>query len=285
MIEALALVASLACASCGSGGDDPMILYPNEAAKAYFGLTRSSGFRTVGSQGDESAAAGPSAKDTFTLSLGKSLSPRAFVTLTAPYVRNERDGEARSAPSDPSLAARWTVVMANIAEQWRPQVQLLASHKLANARSLRETQSPGDLLDVFGTGFPEWRAGVDIWYGLNTIKFGAATIASVPEARRFGDHRYQPGRSLRATITTGAAWTPMLKTSVGLNREQRSAFRIDDELQSRSEQLNHSAFFNQDVMLTAADTVRIGCSRQAAFGVNRNTARVTNISLAFMRSF
>lgn len=285
MIEVLAFVTTLACASCGSGGDDPLILYPNESSKAYVGMTRSGGFRTLGSEGDDSAAAGPTTKDTLTLSVGKSLSPTAFVTLTTPYVRNQRDGQTQGSLGDPSFAGRWTVVMPNIAQPWRPQVQVLASHKLGEARSLRETQSPGDLLDVFGTGFPEWRAGVDIWYGISAVKFGAAVVAAYPEARRYGEHRYQPGSAVRTTVTLGSAWTPMFKTTAGINREERAAFLIDEELQPRSEQLNHAAFINQDAMLSPFDTVRLGCSRQAAFATNRNTARATNISLAYMRAF
>lgn len=285
MIDALLVAASLACASCGSGTDDPLILYPNEDAKVYLGYAHASGYRTVGSEGDFSAAAGPKAKDTLTVALGKSITRRAFLTTTLPYARNERDGEARSSFADPSVSGRFTAVMPSIASPWVPQVQLVVGHKTAQARSLHTTETPGSLLDVFGSGFPEWRAGVDVWYGLSALKVGAALAFVFPEERSFDGRSYEPGVGQRGTATVGYSWSGTLKTTGGANREERSAFTIDGEQQARSEQVNNSAFLNQDVMLTPLDTLRVGYSRQAAFGANRNTARTTTVALAYMRAF
>lgn len=285
MIDALLIAASLACASCGSGGDEPMILYPNESAKAYLGVTHASGFRTVGVEGDYTEAAGPESKDTVTISLGKSLTRRSFITAAFPYARNERDGKSQQSLMDPSISARYTVVMQTIADPWIPQVQFLVGYKTAQARSIRETQSPGDLLDVFGTGFPEWRVGVDLWYGLEALKFGAAWVQAYPQKRYLAGHEYQPGAGQRATGTIAYNWIPMFKSTIGVNREQRGDSAIDGEVNPQSDQVNQAAFVNQDWMLTPLDSLRLGYSRQAAFGANRNTARSVNISMAYMRSF
>ena len=45
---------ALACASCGSGGDDPLILYPWEDFKIYAGFARSEGFTLLDAAGRES---------------------------------------------------------------------------------------------------------------------------------------------------------------------------------------------------------------------------------------
>ena len=281
MIDALLVAVSLACASCGSGGDDPMILYPNESAKLYLGLAHSSGYRDVGVNGNDTDAAGPDSKATFSLALAKSFSRRAFATMTIPYARNQKESESRQSLADPSFTGRFTAVMPNIATLWIPQVQILFGYKTARAPSIRETRP----INVFGTGFPEWRAGVDVWYGLAALKFGIAWVIAYPESRQFGSRDYQPGIGQRATATIAYSWTSMFKSTFGVNREQRNNFVIDGTTQPGSDQGNNGAFLNHDVMLTPVDAIRFGYSRLAAFGGNRNTARATNVNLAYMRSF
>lgn len=274
-----------ACASCGSGGDDPLVLYPNEETKAYVGLSRATAFKNVGPGGEVVTAGGPATKDTTTVAVGRAISRRAFATVTLPYVRNARDGDSESGMGDPSVAARYTAVLPTLAEPALPQVQLVAGYKHAQAKSIHDTEDPRTLLDVFGTGFSEAKAGVDVWYGNYAAKAGVAVTALFPQERTFDGTRYQPGDGVRATASAGYGWTARAKTTVGANREQRRALRLDGEEQADSGQLVHSAFLTQDLMPGPLDDVKLTLSRQAAFGRNVNTARSTSVSLAYTRVF
>ena len=272
----------LACASCGSGGEDPLILYPNEGRKAYAAWSRAAGFRNIEPNGAQATAGGPSTKDSLVAAVGQRLSLRSFATLTLPFLRNARGSDSRSSLGDPILAARYTLVMANLADPWVPQVQLVASFKQALARSLRESHEP-TLIDVFGSGFSEARAGVDLWYGEGAVKFGGAQSVIVPLARRFDGERYQPGLGSRGTLTLGYSWIDAAKTLVGINRDQRAALSLEGEELTDSEQVSTSVFLTQDYRPDEDQMLRLTWSRQAALGENRNTARSNTITLAYMR--
>lgn len=273
-----------ACASCGSGGDDPLILYPNESLKFYLGLSQLSDFHNVDPDGSLSTAGGPSSKETLTLSGGYAISPRAFVTLTAPYIRNSLDGDSRSAFGDPSLAGRYSVVMQSLAQPWVPQVQLIAGYKHAQARSLRESNEMKTLIDVFGNGFSEAKMGVDVWYGMAAVKFGAAHTVSKPLKRDFDDVTYEPGLVQRSTTSLGYLWAESWKTTIGMSRELRGALKVDGASQPNSQQQNNSAFLNLDVMTSALDSVRLSYARQAFAFRNQNTTSSRSVSMAYMRT-
>lgn len=274
---------ALGCASCGSGGDDPMILYPNERNKLYFGLSRSSNFQNVDSDGTLSTAGGPEVKEAATLSYGHGFTPRSFATITLPFIRNVLDDSTETSPGDPSVAGRYTVVMQSIAEPLLPQVQVVAGYKHAQATSIHDTQELKTQIDVFGTGFSEAKAGVDVWYGQGDVKLGAAHTIIAPQERSFDDVSYQPGIGHRSTLSVGYS-VGVLKGTIGANRERRGPLRVDGVEQDSSKQLNNSAFVTTEWMATPMDVVRMTVARQAAFGQNQSTARSNSLSIAYMRS-
>lgn len=275
----------LACASCGSGGDDPLILYPNESIKDYFGVSQSGRFKNIDPDGSESTAGGPTTKQAMTLATGRSLSPRTFVTFTVPFMKNIRDDNSRSSIGDPSLAGRYSLVLQTLDDPWLPQVQLVYGYKLANARSIHESRDLKTLMDVFGTGFSEIKAGIDIWFGMMRWKPGFSQLFSMPQSRSFDGVNYQPGLIARSTLSLGYNWFETWKMTVGVNREYRRPLRVDGVTQDDSAQLNHSAFVTSDVMVTGVDTVRFSLSRQAALLQNYSTSRSDAISLAYMHSW
>ena len=275
---------AFACASCGSGGDDPMILYPNEKQKVHVGLGSTSGFRNIGPSGQSVTSGGPARKYTTTFAYGRSFSPRSFTTITWPFLCNERNGDVRSSSGDPSLSARYTVVMQSIVEAWKPQVQVLVGYKAAFARSLRNTAEPKTLLDVFGSGFPEVRGGLDLWYGQADTLAGFAHILSLPLARSYDGMNYQPGFTHRSTVTLGYRWAPHIKSLVGTNREAHDPIKINQTASPDSDQLNYSMFFTQDYMPDQLTTLRIMLSQQGAYGPMRNAAKSATITAAYMQS-
>lgn len=275
--------AAQACASCGSGGDDPMILYPNEKQKFYFGLGRTSGFRNVDGDGTVSTAGGPTVKETATFSYGYGFSPRSFATLTIPFARNELEGDSRTSMGDPSVATRYTVVMQSIAEPWLPQVQAVAGYKQSQATSIHDSEELKTQIDVFGTGFSEAKAGVDVWYGQSDLKVGFAHAFVFPQERSFDGLKYQPGLGQRSTASVGYGFAHA-KATIGANQEVRRRMRVDGEEQVDSDQLNHSAFLTLEVMPSPLDTIRISGGRQAAFGANKSTARSNALTAAYMKA-
>ncbi len=114
------------------------------------------------------------------------------------------------------------------------------------------------------------------------LKGGLAAAVIIPQSRSFQGQRYKPGTGLRTTASMGYMWMSGIKLTLGLNREQRQALRIDGQEQANTDQLVHSAFVNTDWQVTPQDNVRLGWSRQAAAFQNRNTSRSTSLSVAVM---
>lgn len=274
----------LACASCGSGGDDPLILYPNESIKVYAGATRSFDFENINPDGSKATAGGPELKDALRFAVGKSLGLRSFATLTLSEIINRRDGRIKQGFSDPSLSGRYTIILATMTEPWVPQVQILAGYKSNRARSIRGARDP-DLLDVYGSGFSEYRVGIDLWYGLSDVKFGTAYIRSFSEPKAYDDVTYKPGDISRLTVTTGYMWFSFLKTMVGVNRENQAPSYASAEKLPQSEKLTHSYFINQDVQVDYSNMLRFSFAQQAGLLKNRNTARYKTMGLAYTRSW
>lgn len=282
----LAASRAVACASCGSGGDDVMVLYPNEEQKLYAGFARQGGFRNIDTDGEDRTAGGPERRETMALAYGRAFSRRSFATLTLPLHRNILGDESASGIGDPVLAGRYTLVMQNLAEPILPQVQLIFGYKHAQATSIHDTEEPKTLLDVFGSGFSEARGGIDVWFGQSMVKPGIAVNANYPLAKRYADKTLQPGYGTRATaslaLSAPAPWR--LKSALGVNRESRAELQIDGKLQSDSASVNHSGFATVDIGLDPEGSLRVSYSRQAWFGNNRNTASSSTMACAYMRA-
>ncbi|MGE0174945.1 MAG: hypothetical protein AB7T49_19285 [Oligoflexales bacterium] len=276
---------SLACASCGSGGDDPLILYPNERLKVFVGLSEARDFRNIDPAGSEVTAGGPTAKQTLTSAIGYGISTRSFVTATQPYVRNVRGDASRSSFGDPSLAGRYSIFLQSFDDPYLPQVQILYGYKHALSRSIHESKELKTLLDVYGTGFSEIRGGLDIWFGITPIKPGISQTFSLPQKRSFDGIEYRPGLISRTTLSLGYGWSDSCKVTVGANRESREHLKVDGIKQDSSTQLNNSEFASVDIMTNSNNSWRLSASRQAAFGKNYNTSRSNNFGIAYMHSF
>jgi hypothetical protein len=276
---------TFACASCGSGGDDPLILYPWETFKIYTGFARTSAFTPIDAAGRSGRELSPDVRNTTTVSMGKTLSNRSFVTVTAPYIVNKREEYQRSAWGDPMITARYTAVTQDISQEWIPQVQFIAAAKAGSANSVFNYQDPARL-DVFGSGVPEWRAGVDIWHAMFDWKAGVAQTITGPLSSRkteFGEVRH--GVAFRSTATVGYGWGDFGKLLVGVNREQTTKKSLDGETQADSDIVGQSAFLSADAKIEHHSSVRLTLSKTAAFGPNKNISRSEAVTVAVMRAF
>lgn len=276
---------AFACASCGNGGDDPLILYPWENWKVYAGFARSDGFILVDASGREGRQLAPDTRNTTTMSVGHTFSNRLFSTVTAPYIVNKRRSYERSGWGDPMLTTRYTLISQDISVDWQPQVQLIAAVRAGEATSVYDYKDPA-MLDVFGSGVPEWRMGLDVWHGMFDWKGGLAQTLTFPLTSRrsqIGDVRN--GWTMRSTVTIGYGWSDQGKVLIGVNREQTTNKTIDGETWSGSDVLSNSVFMSADAKVQHDNTVRLTVSRAAAFGAARNTSRSDSVTMALMRAF
>ncbi len=275
------LLAALACASCGSGGDSPLILYPNEAVKAYVGGSHQSGFKAVTASGAVGTDLGPASKDTLTVAAGATFLTDWFATVTVPRVTNARDGREKSGLGDPLAAVSWTALPASLLTPALPQVQLQLAYKRATSTSVYDSED-ANWLDVYGTGFDEARAGVDVWWGAAAWKAGCAAVAILPRARSYDGKELAPGRGARVTVTGGYGFHEAGKIIAGAVVERRARRTSGGAARADSAEDANNAFLGGDAQITGTQSLRLTLTRAAAFGRSRNATAADGVTLAWM---
>jgi len=274
---------TLACASCGSGGDSPLVLYPNEPYKTYLGISQQSHFETVYADGTVARDnAGPERRTTVLAAFGASFSPDWFATLTVPYITNVRADRDQSGLGDVLAYVHWTVHPTSMLAPSLPQVQLFAGYKTGAARSVYDYEDDAQL-DAYGTGFPEARAGVDLWWGSTAFQYGLAEVASLPFAKSYSGASRTPGRETRTTATVGYSFGEKAKLRGGATLAARSQRMADKQRIQDSEELDHGLFLTGDWQASERNDVRLTYARSAAFGRNKNATRADTMTVAVMR--
>lgn len=278
---------ALACASCGSGGDEPMVLFPAETTKVYSGISWTPKQQSTGPDGSMLTSIGPDRRAGYTLAIGQSLNRRSFVVLSGGLVRNGYADRAESGFSDPVISGRWTVVLPNLAQPWIPQVQFLAGYRPALARSVQESED-NNLLDVFGSGFHEIRGGVDVWFGMFPVKPGFALVMTQPLAERYRGILLRPGRLVRGTFSvTALAPTPgkTMKIAAGLTVDRRAASSLNGAVVENSTQSYNGLFLSTDVSILDSDVIKLAISSQGGLGERINAVTSNSLSVGWSRVF
>lgn len=270
-----------ACASCGSGSDDPLVLWPSEKLKTYVGWSTSGQYEVVGPKGERGRDAGPTSRDTLTFAAGRALLTDVFATLTLPVQQNRSAAGSLRSLGDPMLALRWSWLMPDFTEPLRPQVQLMMSHKFAHARTLQES-SRLDLLDAFSTGIAESKVGWDLFWGMSTLKGGLAVAALFPEERRLAGAEVFPGNALRVTGTLGVALDSRSKMLVGSVHEMREQ-RRDNGVRIDNSQVRATGFFlTADWGYSETQMLRFSVTDRGHWGYNRNMIASRAASVAWL---
>jgi hypothetical protein len=272
------------CASCGSGSDDPLILWPSEQLKTYVGVSTSSRFESVDPRGQRGRESGPKSRDALTLAVGKSLRNDLFFTFTLPLLQNRLDSKSLRTWGDPMLAARWSWVVPDFTEPAIPQVQVMASYKFATARSLQESERT-DLLDAFGTGIPESKFGVDVFWGQTLLKGGIALAGLFPDERTLGRTSVFPGNGLRATATSGVSLGGDSKFLLGLVRETREERRNNGLRAEDSKVVAHAIFSTVDWSPAQRQMIRLTLTDKGRVFENRNMIATTSFTLAWLSTW
>lgn len=108
-----------ACSSCGSGGDDPLILYPNEKLKFYTSATDESGLRNIRGDGVVSPSYGIIRRQKLLFAAGYLATFNSFFTLNIPYTINHSATRQRQGLSDIAVAWRYTFLPSSLATPYR----------------------------------------------------------------------------------------------------------------------------------------------------------------------
>lgn len=283
-ISALTSKTAQACASCGSGSDDPLVLWPNEQLKTYVGVSSIGRFETVDTEGRPGRESGPKSRDALTMAVGKALRNDLFFTFTVPVHQNRLSGASLRSVGDPMVAARWSWLLPDFTEPLQPQVQLMAYYKFASARALQETERL-DLLDAFGTGVPETKLGVDTFWGQSALKGGFAVAALFPAERSLGRSIVFPGNSLKTTSTLGISLGGNNKLLAGVVREMREKRRDSGVRVPKSEILAHSVFTTLDWAPKPRHMVRFTVTDKGRLFTNRNMIAATSASVAWLATW
>ncbi len=274
-----------ACASCGSGGEDPLILYPNEKFKIYQGISSSWDFRNIDADGAESSAGALQRKSAVSLFAGIGLGPRSFVSFGLPVMRSSSDQESFTGIGDPGVSGRYTIIMQNLAEPLLPQIQLILGYKAAFAASTFDSKRSRDLLDAQGSGFDEVRAGVDFWHAMSKWKIGFAQVLVHSLPREFEQGRYAPGLTHKSVASFGYGIGGALRVGVGVLRDFKKEMVVDGATMAGTAQLSHKLFTNADIMLDALTSMRIGYSDHLAMVESYNSFAARQVNVALMRAF
>lgn len=231
----------LACASCGSGSGSPLILYPNEKVKAYFGLSRQSSIESIGHDGRILTSAEPETRSMLTLAAGARVSSRISVVVAQPYVRNQAGTTAKTDFGDPYLESRATVNEGAWDRPHVPQVQVILGHKFSLASPIFETEDARQL-DVFGNGFDESTAGIDIWWNMLGIKPGLAVISSKSWKRTYSGIEIERGLRSQAVLGIGGAMMESWHLNGGIRVEVKAKNRNDGKVIDESDSRQNDIF-------------------------------------------
>jgi hypothetical protein len=273
-----------ACASCSSGGDEGLILFPNEEFKIGLALGRSSNFANMDGQGRESSAGAVVAKETIRLSAGYQPILGFFAVIGVPFVSNVGHDFRRSGLGDPMFTARYTLLQQTFVRPLIPQVQVYGGYKHSISRSLHDTNDLKYQSDVYGNGFSESRIGVDSWYGMSRVRAGLAALWWSGFERTFSSGTYKPGVGIRLTATIGAGWTSKQKSVIGVYHDEIQALEVNGTAQSSLGQKSNSLFMAHEWMTTENESWRLSASRQGAFGIRTNTTVADAMSLMYLKA-
>lgn len=304
---------SFACSSCGSSATSPLVLKQNENLKVYAGISENYNYMNYGIAGGSSTKQwlDPeiNTKQTMTLGLGYRTSENSFVTVMGSVVRNEGLSNPEDATSgiksstmvgDPIISGRYNLLNMNFEEEYRPQIQLVASYKPGLAKNM--VDGDGDAIETTGNGFHQASGGVDVWFGMPFIQFGAAQFITYSFDRHPDTtftYQNQKGtvskrtRDLQYTtvLTVGHAFPDekfslsggVVLDNIGKETSTRTFANGDSDSVTAAASEHNDLFVTLDWNATKKDMVRFsytyGGFYGGAFGPFTNSAQTTSNSV------
>jgi hypothetical protein len=274
---------SFACASCGSSGDDPLVLFPNEVYKLLIQTSKGMEYSNIDEKGTLRTSGGTETKLQTTASFGASLSRKAFFTITKSFIENRRGDRKKSGFGDWSFSGRYSLTMLSIDDDWSPQIQWLYGYKHSTSQSTKTSRDPY-LLDVFGNGFSELKTGIDVWWGQWVVKPGLAFALVKPLSRSVAGTQYTPALVFRTTGSVSYLQPVNVKWVAGVTSEKKENVKVEGA-GDLPRSTTHSFFLTAETMVTDSDTIRLTYAETGTIGKNINTFSSKNVSVSYMHSF
>ncbi len=276
-----------ACASCGSGSSSPMVLYPNEENKVYFGVSWTGQLRDYDYFGLDLPAARPDARQATTLGLGFKPLKELSLVLSDSILVNYANTENRSKTGigDPFLESRYTFVELSFDRPYQPQVQTILAVKPTWTSSVFDYEDEGGL-DIFGSGFHEFFLGLDLWWGIPQFKGGLSSTFgySLPRETQEGD-RIERGLQNKSLVSlTTNFWKNQLSAVVGLEKQLRARDRFNSKLVDLSESEQNNAFASLKFNPTLSEEWKLSYMAAAFAGTRQNATAQRSTILGYSRS-
>ncbi len=279
LVLGLASERLMACASCGSGSGSPLVLYPNEKVKTYFGLSQQAQIRAVGADSQIFHSTQAEQKSTYTVGFGFRLYPTLALVFNQPYTKNTAAGQSKTGSGDPSFEGRWLIVPGAWDRPLLPQMQVIFGHKFSLARSINETEDMRQL-DVFGNGFDESTLGIDSWWGMMFLKPGFALMLSKPWARDYSGIRIQRGLRTQIVYGLGHTFWEVLHLNSGIRNDFKTKDRSDGDLVADSDSLQYD-FFTSLRWSNSIQEIKVTGTLSSFGKQNKNAVRSKNFSIGF----
>lgn len=204
-----------ACSSCGSSATVPLVLNQNENLKSYFGFSQNFSYMNYAGESGKTRTTNRAliSRKTLTLAIGYRLTDDSFITLTGSLIQNEgpenladnsKGNKMKYLFGDPIISGRYNIINMGIDNVYRPQVQLIGSYKPKFAKNMVDRD--GGPVDTVGNGFHQVIGGIDFWWGMNLLQFGASQLVTYSFARNpdntFWDGSVQEKRTRDLQYTT-----------------------------------------------------------------------------------
>ena len=274
---------SLACSSCGSGGDDPLILFPNESKKAFQSIGYQGGFKDYSSDGTLTKARTIESRIRGYSSLGLRLGSHSFVTLGLPYFQNSNEHQSLRVLGDPTINTRLTLHRQTIVRPHIPQVQLLLGAKKSLSKGSHESDHPS-LLDIGGTGFDDIRLGGDLWWAMTSMVFGISYSETHSQSEKIEGNTHGIGVGRTYNITTGYS-RGKIKAICGLVKLTRGRRVFYGESISDSDLAQNNAFATFEYKISDATSLRQTLVQSGVYKNNKNSSQSTTLTSAWMTTW
>lgn len=272
-----------ACSSCGSGGGDPLILYPSDTWRSYLGVSQQTFQANVDPEGQRYPITGIAQRTTSVLGLGRRLTEKSFMVAYLPYVRNTAATKHQSGLGDPSIAYRWTMRRGDLTRPDIPQVQLMLGFKPRYATGTLDADDQRTYLDARGSGYDEGRVGVDLWSAMRAFQYGMSINQIIPRSRIYRGTRYHPGDTTLANVTVGYG-SLVGRIVTGLVYTRRGERTVDDQSIPDSASRDLQQFLTGSWRLQPLTTLRATWVASNTGMQRRNTSDFRTLTLAVMRT-
>ena len=271
------------CASCGSGGDSPLVLFPGEDKKIYLGFTNSEVGDYFDKDGQEADYFGIESKNTITAAFAYRVFDDVFTTLTLNAQQNkEMLGEALGV-SDPLLSFYYVASKQNFLEPFKPQVSIIAQYKPAYAKSNEDIDWANESSkDVFSDGLNEFRLGIDSWFFTNNFLYGLAFKANLYTETSTLQGSFQRDSGYKAIATGGYVIGNYSKLIGGYTYTKKGAMIRDRVLVKDSEMKDQSLFISWYQKLDIQNLLRLTYSENALFRTKSFVNNTKNLSVGYM---